>query len=372
MAFLRRLISKRRQERPTEIFFDINGVLSDFSLSMQENIRFIHSLALLPKAKIGFHSSDADGIVSAVILKNLNPEFQKAVFIPLDYQEIRHLEFGHFLKQLDWIAIVDLQPFNENEMLLYVDHHASNKKLRKLAKKIIFDENAPSTAFLLANQYKEILPKDLLTLAELTIITDTGDFQINPPTDLPSNFPSSKQEQAWLLNDLCHTPDSRKEVLQLVEDLSVNGLKILNNEWYRHRISHLRSVRKSSMELGDISEVSDVMIIIRGKKRVMTSALVHRLFERGVKITCVFFPGKEFTGLSFRVNPIIDNSEIDLYRVDLIASEFNGGGHPKAAGGRCESFSKAMGEVKDWIQGKNLSYQVYDLRESSLDNKQFR
>jgi len=364
MAFLRRLLSKRRRERPTGLFLDIENVLPDFSISMQHNIRFIHSLALLSKAKIGFHSSDADGIVSAVILKALNEEFQNAVYIPLDYQEIRHLEFGHFLRHLDWLAIVDLPPLNEHEMLLYVDHHTSNKNLRKLAQNIIFDENAPSTAFLLAHRFKEQLSKNLLLLADLTTITDTGDFSIDPPSDLPSTIPTSKQKQAWLLNDLCHTPESRKDVLQLVQDLSINELEIINNDWYRHRISHLRTVRKNSMELGDNIEVSDVMIIIRGKKKIMTSAVVHRLFERGTKITCVFFPGKKFTGLSFRVNPLINNSEIDLYRVDLIASEFNGGGHSKAAGGRCESFSKALEGVKEWIQRKNFSYQIYDLRKS--------
>ncbi|MFX0210193.1 MAG: hypothetical protein ACFFDT_29700, partial [Candidatus Hodarchaeota archaeon] len=97
MSFLERILRKSPFKKQDTYEFNLNNVLSDFSDQMQENIRYIHSLALLPKPKIAFHKSDADGIVSAVILKALGGKFNDTVFIPIEYQEIRHQKFGHFL-----------------------------------------------------------------------------------------------------------------------------------------------------------------------------------------------------------------------------------------------------------------------------------
>ena len=53
------------------VLFNLESILTDFSDQMQRNLRFIYSLSLLPKPKVAFHGADADGIVSAVILKSL-------------------------------------------------------------------------------------------------------------------------------------------------------------------------------------------------------------------------------------------------------------------------------------------------------------
>ena len=344
---------------------NLEDILPEFSDQMQRNLRFIYSLSLLTKPKVAFHGADADGIASAVILKNLS-EFQEAVFIPLEYQEIHHLKFGTFLKKLNWQAIVDLPPFNTSSITLYCDHHQSNKTLPKNAKVILFDEKAPSAAYLLSSYFQDRVPRFLRVLADLTVITDTAGFTISPPEDIPSNFDDiSQQEQAWLLNDICRTPETTEEVLSLFQNFSIQKLDIFTNKVYRQKISNLRTLRKKSISIGDQFDVADVLVIIRGKEKIMTSALVDKLFERGVKVTCILFPGKQFTGISLRVNSQVSKSELEQYRVDELAAIFTGGGHPRAAGGRGTSLKTTMKSIISWIQQHNFSYRQYDLRKTN-------
>ncbi|MFX0172641.1 MAG: bifunctional oligoribonuclease/PAP phosphatase NrnA [Candidatus Hodarchaeota archaeon] len=364
MPFLERILRKSPFGKQDTFEFNLSDVLSDFSDKNQINIRFVHSLALLPKPKIAFHKSDADGIVSAVILKILGGKFKNSVFIPLEYQEIRHPKFGYFLKKINWIAIVDLPPFNESKISLYADHHLTNKKMNKQASVILFDENSPSTALLLADHYNKKIPKYLHLLSDLTSITDTANYSTEPPTKTPSSFPRTREDQAWLLDDLCRTPESAEDSLKLVQDLSREEIGIFENIMYRQRISKIRTFRKKSMELGESFDIEDVILIVRGKEKIMTSALVHKLFVRGAKITCVLFPGKQFTGISLRVNPQIPDSELETYRVDFLATDLSGGGHPRAAGGRGFSLKRTLNELVTWAQVKQFTYQIYDLRKN--------
>jgi len=347
------------------VLLNLEDMLPEFSDQMQRNIRFIYSLSLLTKPKVAFHSADADGIVSAVILKALS-EFQEAVYIPLEYQEIHHSKVGMFLKTLNWQAIVDLPPFNTSPINLYCDHHQSNKPLPKNAKVILFDEKAPSAAYLLSNYFQDHVPGFLRILADLTVITDTAGFTISPPDEVPSNFDDiSRQEQAWLLNDICRTPETTEEVLSLFQDFSNQKLDIFTNKVYQQKISNLRTLRKKSISLGDQFELADVLVIIRGKEKIMTSALVNKLFEKGVKVTCIIFPGKQFTGISLRVNSQVSISELEKYRVDKLAAIFTGGGHPRAAGGRGTSLKTTLKTIITWIQHHNFSFRQYDLRKTN-------
>ncbi|MHA2247468.1 MAG: DHH family phosphoesterase [Candidatus Hodarchaeales archaeon] len=346
------------------LLFDIESILADFSDELQRNIRYIYNLSLLPNSKVAFHAVDADGIVSAIILKTLK-EFQHSVFIPLGYQEIRHPKFGKFLKSQNWASIVDLPPFNEKTIALYCDHHFSNKSKIKNAEVVIFDENAPSAAFLLSKYFNKSLSENLKLLADLTTITDTAGFTIPPPHDLPTSFREApRQEQAWLLNDICRTPESTEEVFTLFHDISSQGVDVFNNQLYQQRILSFRALRKKSIKLGDRFELADVIIIIQGKEKIMTSALVHSLLDKGVKITCVIFPGKQFAGISFRVSSQVPKSELERYRVDYLAGKFSGGGHPRAAGGRGSSLQNTLNRIIEWVQEHDFSYKQYDFRKS--------
>lgn len=347
------------------VLFDLESILADFSDEMQRNIRFIYSLSLLPKPKVAFHGADADGIVSGIILKTIK-KFQNAIFIPLEYQEIRHSKFGAFLKALNWDAIVDLPPFNASAINLYCDHHQSNKSLTKNAEVVLFDETAPSAAYLLSNHFDDQLPRFLKLLADLTTITDTAGFTVSPPVDFPPNFQeATRQEQAWLLNDICRTPESTEEVISLFQDFSSQKSNIFTNKVYKQKISSLRTLRKKSINIGDQFELADVLVIIRGKEKIMTSILVNRLFEKGVKITCILFPGKRFTGISLRVNSQVSKSDLERYRVDKLAVQFSGGGHPRAAGGRGTTLKTTMKSIIIWIQEHEFSYKEYDLRDQN-------
>ena len=344
------------------LLFDLDTILDDFSDQMKQTIRYVYALSLLPKPKVAFHASDADGIISAVILKNLSP-FRKYVFIPLGYQELRHPEFGSFLSSVDWKAIADLAPFHSKRITLYCDHHQTSKELPKNADLVLFQAGAPSASFLLAQHFYAHLPTEIQFLAQLTVITDTAGYTSPPPIDLPKDVDqASEEELAWLLDDLCRTVDTPEEVLTLIQDLSSRQLQICDQPEYQERLHKLYSLRKKSFEIADTIPHADVILVIQGKEKVITSSLVHRLFQKDVKITCVLYPGKRFTGLSFRVNSIISDSNLSEYRVDTLAAEFSGGGHPRAAGGRTDSLQEALTKLTEWVAEKKLSLNVYDLR----------
>ena len=345
------------------LLFDLDKILNDFSDPMKKTVRYIYALTLLPKPKVAFHSSDADGVVSAVILRNLAP-YAKMVFVPLGYQELRHPEFGSFLSGVDWQAVVDLAPFHAKTILLYCDHHQTSVHLSKKAELVLFDPNAPSASFLLAEYYQSKLSDEILKLAQLTEITDTASYTLPPPVSIPKNLElASDQEKAWLLDDLCRMLDSPEEVLSIVQDLSEHHLKIIDQPKYQERLQKLYAQRKKSFALVNEISSTEVVILVQSKEKVLTSSLVHGLFQKGVKISCVLFPGKRFTGLSFRVNSAIPDDQLDEYRVDLIADTFSGGGHPRAAGGRGNSLSETLTDLESWLKSKNLSYIIHDLRE---------
>ena len=202
------------------LLFDLDTVLDDFSDQMKQTIRYVYALSLLPRPKVAFHASDADGIVSAVILKNLSP-FRKYVYIPLGYQELRHPEFGSFLSCVEWKAVADLAPFHSNRISLYCDHHQTSKELPKNADLVLFQAGAPSASFLLGQHFYALLPAKIQLLAQLTVITDTASYTTPPPIELPKDLDQASEEDlAWLLDDLCRTVETPEEILALVQDLS--------------------------------------------------------------------------------------------------------------------------------------------------------
>ena len=123
----------------------------------------------------------------------------------------------------------------------------------------------------------------------------------------PRIIKATKEEQAWLLDDLCRTVHTIEEILTLVQDLSDRQLTIIDQLIYKERLQGLYNLRKKSFELAEKITPADVVIVIQGKKKILTSSLVYGLFQKQVKITCILYPGKRFTGLSFRISSIISS-----------------------------------------------------------------
>ncbi|MHA2096514.1 MAG: hypothetical protein ACW98F_17985, partial [Candidatus Hodarchaeales archaeon] len=239
----------------------------------------------------------------------------------------------------------------------------TSKELPKNADLVLFQANAPSASFLLGQHFMALLPLTIQVLAQLTVITDTAAYTTPPPTESPKDLDKATEEElAWLLDDLCRTVDTPEEILTLIQDLSSRQLHISDQPEYQERLNKLYGLRKQSFEIADGIPPADVIIIIQGKTKVLTSSLVNRLFQKDVKITCVLYPGKRFTGLSFRVSSDISDSDLSEYRVDTLAADFSGGGHPRAAGGRSNSLEEAVEFLNGWIKEKHLSKTVYDLR----------
>ena len=68
------------------------------------------------------------------------------VFIPLGYEELELNEFGKFLSNLSWFAIVDLPPFTHSSLTVFCDHHQTNVGIAIEAKIKLFDPEAPSAS----------------------------------------------------------------------------------------------------------------------------------------------------------------------------------------------------------------------------------
>jgi len=117
-----------------------------------EDYKYIYSLVQTGGDMVAFHRADADGIVSAVIVKNAFPN-KKFNFIPLGYEALELEDFGPYLSNLDWFAIVDLPPFAESRVDLFCDHHQSNVEIAINAQTLLFDPDAPSAAILLARHF---------------------------------------------------------------------------------------------------------------------------------------------------------------------------------------------------------------------------
>ncbi|MFW9778540.1 MAG: hypothetical protein ACFFE8_06765 [Candidatus Heimdallarchaeota archaeon] len=355
-------------DKSTFPYIDISEIIDEFSSPAQEATRQIYPLLLLPQPKIAFHASDADGIICAAILKSCGvDEFKSAnsIYIPLNYQQIKHPRFGRYLARVHWIAVVDLPPIQDlnDGVLLFCDHHLTNKEVPKVAKEVLFDEEAPSAAKLLADHFQEALPSHIKTLAALTTITDTASYIIEPPVDVSDEVPTDLSSQAWLIHDICESVKSPLEIIKLVDDLVERGLTNALLLEYRGNVRKVREKRVETLHMVEEINLADVVLIVLGKRKISTTTLVQSLFSKGVKLTCFFYPGKVFTGLSFRVNSQLPQSEVESLRVDRITQQFSGGGHPRAAGGRSTSFSQALKKVKSWVTQKGMSYELYDLRD---------
>ena len=303
-----------------------------------EEIKYIYQLSKIKGKRVAFHRADADGVISAVIVKNAHAE-ENIVFIPLDYDILELEEFGSYLSNLTWYAIVDLPPFAKSSLYLFSDHHQSNVDIKVNAELILFNPEAPSAATLLAAHFQHI---DENTTSEYV----------------------TEQERAWALNDVCKSVDTLEEIVELVDKLAKEGFDAITR-YYNEGLNRHRSKRKKSIEKVNQLETSDMVILNFLDDSLNRFAILHEILNRGAKVGVVTIFYEEKYVLSFRHSKKLSKKEVIQYRVDTLAEKFGGGGHMSASGARVDNVHDSIKEIVLWGRKKGLNPIVQEIPEST-------
>jgi nanoRNase/pAp phosphatase (c-di-AMP/oligoRNAs hydrolase) len=322
-----------------------------------EDYKYVHSLTQIDSNRVAFHRADADGVVSAVIVKKIFHN-KNLVFIPIGYEALNMDDFSWYLSNLQWFAIVDLPPFSAANLELYCDHHVSNVGLKIRANLTLFDSAAPSAAYILAHHFPNINEKSK-ELAKLTEITDTADFTISPPLDTKKNY-STEQERAWALNDTCKAVDSSRKIIELVEKFSLEGFEAIPRH-FNVILSRYRQKRRESIDYVKNFEISDLVILNFLDDSFNRFDILHELLCKGAKIVISFLNLKSYYVLNFRQSKELTAEEKLIFRLDKLAEEFGGGGHISASGARVKNYQRALGKILVWSKKQKLSNTIYDI-----------
>ncbi len=336
---------------------DFDSYTETLPIEKIEDYKYLYNLTKQEGDRVAYHRADADGIISAVIVKTVYSD-RNLVMIPLGYEALELNGFGKYLSNLTWLAIVDLPPFAHTTTTLFCDHHQSNEGANFDAQLSIFDPKAPSAAILLANKFPNI-PGIIKELAELTEITDTAGYTIPAPLEINESY-STKQERAWALNDVCKTQETSANINKLVEKLSSEGFEAIPR-YYNDAISRHRLKRKNSVELAKKLKISDMVILNFSDDTFNRFAILHELLNRGAKVGVVILAEKSIFVLGFRHSKSLSKEEQIKYRLDTLAKEFGGGGHISASGARVTSLEGNIQKIVSWGKSKGLKPVVQEV-----------
>ncbi len=328
----------------------------------------IHQLEL-KNSFIAYHGSCTDGSITAALLYYFEPD--KAL-IPLDYNLLKDSIIRDFLIKQNWFAIVDLEPFNEYTLELYVDHHRSVIGSPINAKRIHFEvgEFGQSAAYVLYNSlvgFHEI-PFHLKKLVEVSKVTDTASFAIDPPVELISKsdydrLDSDFDQLCWFVQDATNVEEnySLEKNNELVIGLSKEGIKYLFSKETINTVNKLREKRLLAEKFIQRLEIKPLMVIINSPDNAYKQYIALRLGKIGSKVIAFFSQKDEVVTISLRQSKRNTKEEIDYYRLDLLAKRFSesGGGHSEASGSIAPTLDYALKIIREWSIEKNLDYLVH-------------
>ncbi|MHA1398988.1 MAG: hypothetical protein ACTSQE_01340 [Candidatus Heimdallarchaeaceae archaeon] len=323
-----------------------------------------------PRPKVAYHYNCCDGIVSCSITKKIF-EGKDLSYLPIDYSLLVNKKVRREFVKSNWYAIVDLEPFSENELKLYSDHHISAVGKYINAQKIFFEAGAPSTSFLLNKAFSSSLPDYIKELAEMTEITDTASYTIPPPIELEESVEDFNYDtKIWFLEDACKTTFTLRAHDVITDILSTKGWIGL---WEKdkkevmsihERIRNLRFGRKKAYEVSQQLEISDFVILIDRPMHYNITFIAHELMHRGAKGVAYLTEYPDATRISLRLSKQLDDEQIEKYRVDLLAKEMNGGGHKPASGAQTKNIRDAIEKITAWTTKMNLENTIVDLRKN--------
>ena len=343
----------------------------DFLMNLKDKkktygIEILNLCEISEKRRVAFHAFCTDGIVSASLLRAAG---EGDVFIPIDYWALRQKGMRTYLEQLNWHAIIDLEPFNIKLLDLYVDHHNSSMGHTYNARRIHFaiGSEGKSAASVLLNSGIIKVPEYMLELAEITTITDTATYPSLPPVTPVSitTIPPSYAEKIWILDDACRSTQNVKQVLELVEELSDYGFEGILRENIPNRINFYRQKRKQLLNFVQNIELADVVLLINAQdSSIQTMISLAVLNTSKVKVTASLIQTSSGVKISLRRATWLEkNNSIDAQkiRLDLLAKTMNGGGHPYAAGCYANTLSEAIKIISNWSHKLGFTSIIIDV-----------
>lgn len=310
--------------------------------------------------KVAFHFNCPDGLVSASIIRYLF-SLENLEFIPVDYSLLKSNDTSEQLKNAEWFAIVDLEPFNLKITDYFFDHHITNENKEINSKEHVFKSGAPSAASLIAQYFTDLLPDYLKELAAMTEITDTASYNTPPPLELVIDVSMDWDDKIWLLEDSCKTAFSVKEHKEIIEILAFEGLEGLTKPNVENRVRKLRDSRKLAYDIAYNAEIKDFVIIIDRPLHYNTAFISSEVMKRGAKGTAYLTEYPNEVKISFRLSKALSKKKIEKYRVDLLAKNMFGGGHKGASGAETDSIDEALTKIEKWVKEKKLKTTYIDL-----------
>lgn len=319
--------------------------------------------------KAAYHGFCTDGAISASLIKYLG---WAEVFVPLEYNILKNETLRPFLTSIDWSIILDLEPFNEKVLDLYVDHHRSVMGQKINAKSIHYEvgELGPSAAFVLYNYAKSIkkIPDYLIELVEISKVTDTASFKIDPPTELiyldkDKSFLDDFDKLCWFVSDATNIEDeyTLNTNNSLVYALAEGGVKSLLDQHTIHRVNKHRNKRIEAEKFIQSIDIAGIVIIINAPNNIFKQYAALKIGNKGSKI--IIFLTKRETKITISLRQSKKNSkdEIEYFRLDKFAREFGdtGGGHAEAAGSSSPSIEEAFAVIENWGRRKKLENKIF-------------
>ncbi|MCE7741503.1 MAG: hypothetical protein GOP50_03505 [Candidatus Heimdallarchaeota archaeon] len=313
--------------------------------------------------KVGYHFNCPDGVVSAALLKHVFPSLNLQ-FIPIDYPMLKDKEVMESFTLTDWFAIVDLSPFNSKEIDYFFDHHISNVGKKINATEHVFDPKAPSAAALIALYFSDKVSNYMKELADITEITDTASYKTPAPLALKENFEENDwDDKIWFLQDVCKSTYTIEEHDQLIEILSINGLKGLWKEEILERVKAVRQSRKDAFDRAEEIDIKDFIIIIDSPLHYNTAFIASEVMKKGATGVAYITVYPDEVKISLRLSRSLKPQTVEKYRVDLLAKKMDGGGHKGASGAEMESLEPSLEEIIEWTKEKVLETEIVDLRQ---------
>ncbi len=337
----------------------------------ESKIDFLRSIRDLLRTKsapyIAVHGPCPDGTVTGALLLDI---FPRAAILPLDYWFINHPQLRSIANSLEWLAVGDLKPLNPSyTKQLYVDHHRTSISQLFNAHEVYFNSKGASASAVLFDATRSLFQyaPQLEELVDLTRITDTGNHPGLPPLDPPCGVEScSHDELVWLFEDANSSCVTAFEILDLIEGFRRKGVSHLNSPSIQSRIKILRKNRKIAWEAGqkNVKPADFVVVIAKDLQFDSRSLLLSALQKANIGGVSIIEEQSRKCRLSFRIRKDVQksNKEWEKYRIDLLATSLNGGGHMAAAGAKADSVELAKEKILAWAKSLNMSVSVADLR----------
>lgn len=321
------------------------------------------------KLRMAYHGSCPDGAITAAMALFLG---EGEVFVPLDYSILKDAVMRKFLAEVRWHCIADLEPFNNHTLDLFVDHHRSVIGTPIKARRIHFESGptGPSAASVFMRSVAEpnALPPYMTQLGEVSKITDTASFAVDPPLEPvedPEPILGNFDALCWFIQDVCNLEDDwvcdqNNEVVRL---MAKGGVSALFRPHLLKRVNKHRANRHAAVQFADNAPLSSVMVLTNAPNTAYKQALALSLGKKGVKVMAFLSEKEEgLVTVSLRQSKQNTPVEIENYRLDLLAKAINpsGGGHAEAAGSAAGTIEEATEVIKQWAGQKKLPMKVLE------------